>query len=131
MNIIEYIKYMHLYERNIRNKESDAPSISEMMLFINNLDTGWYLSPEYLNVFHDDKQNLPELKFLNLDGREYVYKAHINGIYNLELDEKYKGTYNYFPPIYNKKNKWFTEIFMFLYRILGHLVFDVLPYYIL
>ena len=85
---VERLKYAHFAEREKRNREEDAPMVLSITLSY---------------FFHDNFNDLPEIKFMNLDGREYVYTADDTGIYKIEKDPGLKGSYNYSPPIYDKR----------------------------
>lgn len=72
-------------------------------------------------------------KFVNRDGREAVYTRDFSsdGSYQLYTDPKYKGTYNYVTPSSVPKDwKDVKGAFEFVRTGTGHLIMDVLPYYL-
>lgn len=129
--IIDYLIKMHTVERVKRNRNDEAPEFIEMYYRIKNFDTGWYVLPCYMNIFHDNKTDLPEIKFVNLDGREYIYTADETGAYHLETEKKYAGSYNYVAPVVDKRNSLLVKFFKYPIKLCGHLIFDILPYLLL
>jgi hypothetical protein len=118
------IYFFHVIERERRNQNQNAPTFSELTIFIEDLSTGWYVSSSLFNLFHDNGEDLPEIKFMNVDGREYVYSADDTGLYSIVTGSN-KGTYNYSPPIMNKRKPWYIP--RFIKSCILHLFLDIIP----
>lgn len=121
---LKELKRLHCVERVKRNKDHEAPTFVEMFKLSEESEvTDWFMLPPWNNIFHDDNKGLPEIKFSNLDGREYIYGPR-NNSYNGEYIFMY-GSYNYFPVITNAKNP--KKFFILAYMATLHLFFDMIP----
>ncbi|WP_042457239.1 hypothetical protein [Neobacillus dielmonensis] len=94
--------------------------------------SGWVLLPVEMSIYHDDGKGKPELKYINPDGREAVFNGDT---LKPVTDARYKGTYNYinpslkpegFPTSLQDLEEWGE----FASTGLGHVVTDVVPYYL-
>ncbi|MCX2783662.1 PQQ-binding-like beta-propeller repeat protein [Microbulbifer thermotolerans] len=87
----------------------------------------WDLLPPEQSIFHDNGVGKPELKFIHPDGREAVFDGDT---LSLVTDPKYVGTYNYVNPA-PVPDKWYDVGGWGAYagKGLGHLVLDVVPYW--
>ena len=91
------------------------------------MSTGWFLMAPWLNMFHDDNEDLPEIKFTNIDGREYIY-----GPIGDEYDSMYvfrHGSFNYCSTVTNETG-WRKWVVMAA-KYVGHFVLDIVPSMIL
>ena len=125
----------HYEDRESLNGQ--APSYEE----ISAPDSGWYLLPPELSIYHDNGKGNPEEKYVHPDGREFVYDGDTK---ELITDPDLKGTYNYCPAIDPKlRGKPFStdsigsffgsigEYTKYVGESVGHFFTDMLPYYIL
>ena len=116
----------HFEKRDALNK--NLPTYEEALR-----DKNWTLLRPELSIYHDNGFGHPEKKFVNRDGREAVYTQDFSsdGSYQLYTDPKYKGTYNYVTPSSVPKDwKDVKRAFEFVRTGTGHLIMDVLPYYL-
>ena len=102
----------------------------------------WRLLLPEMSIYHQNDVGDPELKFICEDGREAVFSKDFteSGEYELYLDPKYKGTYNYVtisktPTLPSDFN--FSEIgscivdsIKFAGTAAGHFFADMVPYYL-
>ena len=102
-------------------------------------NSSWQLQSSFASQEHQNNKGAPELKFVNTDkkspdfGKEAVYTKDFSndGGYQLYLDPRYEGTYNY------KTGQSFSRENISLYGIgnimkswLDHGKDDLLPYYL-
>ena len=130
--VIDRLSYLHITERAQRNCPELAPSYGEMFSLAQNpKETGWYLMPAWANLYHDDQVGWPELKFCNLDGREYIYGSPNQPTpdYAIINDDWRRGSYNYFPPIKNLSYGNPARTVMYVLNSTLHLLFDLVPSY--
>ena len=116
----------HFEKRDALNK--NLPTYEEALR-----DKNWTLLRPELSIYHDNGFGHSEKKFVNRDGREAVYTQDFSsdGSYQLYTDQKYKGTYNYVTPSSVPKDwKDVKRTFEFVRTGTGHLIMDVLPYYL-
>jgi RHS repeat-associated protein len=133
-NIYEKVTESHFEGRDALNV--DLPTYDEA----SKEGSGWTLLSEDLSVYHQNETGSAELKYINEDGREAVYTKDFSGddSYQLYTDPRYKGTYNYVTPankpepIKNLKDvpRLTSQAANFLNKGAGHVVKDVVPYYL-
>ena len=104
----------HFEERDSRNIITE--SYQDILESAQNNGDWKLLSPE-MSKYHQNGFGFDELKFVCKDGREAVFTKDFSpdGSYELYLDPRYKGTYNYCDPINNP---------------IGHFFKDMVPYYL-
>lgn len=110
--------------RKQKNQDHLAPNFFKIYEMSQNPEkTGWFLMAPWQNVFHDDSENLPEIKFTHLDGREYIY-GPLDNRFNSEYVFKY-GSYNHCSSVTNLKGwKGYVAI---TYKYIMHTILDVIP----
>lgn len=110
--------------RKEKNQDHLAPNFFEIYEMSQNPEkTGWFLMAPWQNVFHDDSENLPEIKFTHLDGREYIY-GPLDNRFNSEYVFKY-GSYNHCSSVTSAKG-W-KRFLILTYKYVAHTILDILP----
>ena len=110
--------------RKEKNQDHLAPNFFEIYEMSQKSEkTGWFLMAPWQNVFHDDSENLPEIKFTHLDGREYIY-GPLDNRFNSEYVFKY-GSYNHCSSVTNAKG-W-KRFLVLAYKYVAHTILDILP----
>ena len=123
-----YICELDKKARREKNKDHLAPSFPEIYsLSKDSASTGWFLMAPWLNIFHDDNEGLPEIKFTNIDGREYIY-GPIDDKYNSIYVFRY-GSFNYCSTVTNEAG-WIKHLVISV-KCIGHFVLDIIPSLIL
>ena len=108
-------------------------SFDEIMNSSREKDGNWTQLDPDMSIYHQNGIGEPELKFICKDGREAVFTKDFSkdGSYQLYLDPKYKGTYNYCNS--GDKPTGITDIkgiTNFAGKGTGHFFADMLPYYL-
>ena len=112
----------HFEERERRNGEHPTYDAVE------DEEDGWSLVSGKQTVYHDNKVGEPEMKYTNIDGREAVFDGDT---LDPMTDQRYIATFNYCPVHQIPKNgETVLDYVKFAYTGVGHVVVDVLPYYI-
>ena len=90
--------------------------------------SGWQLLGPSQSIYHDNGVGQPELKYIHPSGREAVFDGDT---LQPVTDPRYAGTYNYVSPAQAPEN-WYNVggWFDFSMRGAGHLVTDVVPYWL-
>ena len=109
------ITYFQFEGRDAKNIITE--SFDEIYNSAKSSDGDWDLLNFNLSKYHQNGFGYDELKFVCKDGREAVFTKDFSsdGSYELYMDPKYKGTYNYFNPTTNP---------------IGHFFADMVPYYL-
>ena len=129
------ITYFHFEGRDAKN--INLPTYEEACN-----DPAWRLLSLGMSKYHQNDIGEQEKKFICEDGREAVFTKDFteSGKYELYLDPKYKGTYNYVtisktPTLPSNFN--FSEIgscivdsIKFAGTVAGHFFADMVPYYL-
>ncbi|RFB12158.1 hypothetical protein DZB84_19585 [Bacillus sp. HNG] len=121
----EKYEYLHYEQRDKLNEPH--PTYKE----VRNPRLGWIELPESMSVFHDDNKGEPEKKFIHPDGREAVFDGDT---LKPVTDARYKGTYNYINPTlmpegFPNSKQDILDWVEYGKTGLGHVVTDVIPYY--
>lgn len=126
IDFIKHLRYLNVDLREEKNDDANTPSFEKLYEMSQHTKlTGWTLMPTWANLFHDNQSSMPEIKFNHLDGREYIYTTDdpFSGIYRVD----HKGSYNYFPPVVDKRLGVSTRGIVYIYNVVGHFLFDMLP----
>ncbi len=121
----EFLKF-HYYDRNLMNKSIEKFTFDDIK---NNKNCT--LLPESQTIYHDNGRGKKELKFVCKYGESHASTEVVfdGDTHKRITDSKYIGTFNYVNPMsFNEVKSYNIDIF--LERTYGHIVLDIIPYYI-
>lgn len=95
---------------------------------VSSVNSEWILLDKSMSIFHDNRLGKNEMKFVHPSGREAVFDGDtLQPI----MDPRFKATFNYVTPINIPENKFnLIGWIKFFAKGIGHLLIDVLPFYL-
>lgn len=119
-----YVKATEFHFEKRDELNGPHPSYSDVIAD----NSSWTLLPPSMSIYHDNGMGKPELKFVHPDGREAVFDGDT---LQPMTNPRYKGTYNYVVPVEPPEDildigGWYN----YATRGIGHVVLDVIPYWL-